>query len=525
MYFNRKRGKTLVFLIFILVLINITYADEFSDTAFYDGDIAIKLSNDAYKAGDVLKAEITLFNGEPYPIADGFLVIELVYTDSDEDLVFYEKIIKDLTLTQRGSRTVNFEFPIDSKFRNENYRLDTFFMTKKTPISGSAHFFIPGESESFKIEGSGNFPKAKILGKKTWVLNEELTDAHVAPYGAENIQGKVFFEDVDSDAVLNLKVCELDDTTCDKFIIVQQYQIPKNTKSTGISFKAPQEPDFYAIRLELKKDNELMSLYRKDVVIQGETVTIRKLAIDKFYLKENDNVNLRVLLFGSPDSYNFPLVKETKLKVFVKNLENGNMVFEETRNLPDLDSASESLTSLDFNFNSPVKTNNFEVCAEAYSKDNKLLEDYCYTVDASKFILKDYTVAIDYNYNTENKDLSLNLCAVHDSGIKIKTNLQYLLMLNNNLIDKPNTVEVNGCSKKDIKVDKNNYMLIVNDLNQEKQYSFNIDLTKFEKPEKPEKLKKAKSYTLYGVILFILILILIIMILSKIRKKEEIVHA
>ncbi len=522
--------KRCLLVITLLLFSSFVYADSLT-TPFYKGDVQIKLNQETYKPGHIIEAEITIFNGEPYPISDGFLVIELVkgraepiYPSqmSDEDIIFYEEIQKDLTLTPGASKKINFQFPITSELKGGSYRLDVFFRTKKTPIIGMAHILLPGKSKHFQIINGGHFPNSNILRTKTWILNEQSTGpiGPLVDSDEDTISGSVFFENINEDLILELKVCGWDDITCDKSELEQIYHIPKGSTSVNFNFDAPNDPDAYAVRLELKKGDKLFSLYRSRFITTGDVVKIRKLSVDKLYLEKGEEVNLKVTLFGSPDHYTYPVVKDAKLKVFVKDLESDGTIFEKTESLPDMDSASDSLTIRNFGFESPVKSNKFMVCAETHSQNNKLLDDYCYVVDVSKFILIDYNITADFEYNAEYKELLLEICALHNSGAQIKTQTQYELSLGNNPV-KISELEVEGCSKQTIAgMEKNNYGLLVYDKNQKRQYSFVIDLTNLEEMDDEEE-NPPQNYLVYAVVLAVIILILGIMMLLLRRKKEE----
>lgn len=522
-------GNKVLITIFIAVFcISSVLASDFSGSIFYSGDLSIKLDKDSYKPGETIRAEIILYNAEKYPLPDGFLTIEAVQGGkepvypsqiSDRDNIFYEKVFKDIAITPLGSMRVVFEYQLPSNLKGGDYRLDAFFTTRKTPIVGIAHILLPGRSAYFRVIGNGDFPKAKILRTKTWILNDELIGptGPAADAGAENVKGRVYFQDIEQGSVLNVKVCEWDDTTCSNFIYENDYAINTNAAFQDYSFPAPQTGDAYAVRLEVLKDRILQSLYRSRVVITGDAVTLRKIAIDRLYLKKDEEATIKVLLFGSPDHYNYPIVKGTSLKVSVKDLESNLMIFEESRKLPDLDSASLTLTEEDFKFTPTANTNKFEVCAEAFSQAGLLIEDYCYVVDISKFNLEDYDVTLDYSYLDD--ILDIKLCAVHGSGAAISTKIEYSLMLGSNpaLIKK---LDVNGCASDRIRiVEKGQYNLIANDLGKNKQYSFSIDISGKGATDMQPAGNKPDASNIYIIALISIAIIIIALIARNLAKK------
>lgn len=424
----------LVFAVGIAITLNPTYAKE--GEIFYNGDANFDL-NSGYIAGENIETNIELTNMESFPIADAYLVIEILEgcetltypsQNSDCDNVFFEKVVSNITLDSLGKMTVPFSYKLPDDLKSGTYRMDVFLRTKKTPIVGMVHIFVPGKSTSFFVTGSGSESSIKILRTKTQVLGFEGPIGSPSKPGA-TVDGSVYVENlIDSSQdglTMHVSLCPWDDTECANggFIVQKIYSFSLNSKETkeiDIFFTAPMKPDAYAIRLEVK-DKALVtrSLYRNRLIVTGETAKIRKLWINKRYYAPGEKAELNTLIFTSPDHYTSPFMYGVKLLVSVKDLNADVIVFQKTEVIPEL-SDNVVYVSKNYEFVTGSVLQKFEICAQLSSKDDLFYDSYCYVIDSTKFTSKAHNYRLDKKvFDKETSEFSAELCVTDASGMPV----------------------------------------------------------------------------------------------------------
>lgn len=486
--------KTFAFFLIICILIisNTAYAQEsdFEKSIFFNGEINFDIASQ-YSAGDTLSTGITISNMETFPIMQAYLTVEIVEgckeptypsQTSDCDNVFYEKTFENIDIAAESNKNIQFEYILPGNLKDGDYRIDIYLRTKKSPIIGMTHIFLPGKHKSFSITGAGQFPEAKILRTRTYLGSEEYIGPVGAPVEPESsISGKVYIEKkpgLSSEYTLDITVCQWDDITC---------ETPENEKSIradlsgdnsirilDISIKAPEKPDAYAVRLELKdKDGNTVSLYRSRLIVLGKTAKIRKIAIDKPYYKSGDNGHIDVLVFGSPDHYTKPVVHNAELTVSLKNLDTGKKIFEDSAIAPEL---SDNLFYRRFSFSADEELKQFEVCAKIESKDNEPYDNYCFTVYSENFISGKHEITFEEKYNINAQKIIETICVFDISGLSANTRAEILFMPQDmsSILDK-RTVEIDGCTTLYYNADiEKTYSLILTDFQEKKQHRHTI---------------------------------------------------
>jgi len=487
--------KKILLTLLILGLLQGIYAlgtDNFANNIFYKGDISFELDKKTYKAGDELKTEITVANMEDFPIVDAYLVVEMVkggtehvYPSqlSDEDNVFYEEIIGNINLAPRSQKKIPFSYKIPTDMKSGNCRLEVYFRTKRTPIVGIPHIFMSPKYQNFKVEGMGNFPYASIVRTKTTFANE------VGPIGVgvdagSNINGKIYVQSASpsrlDDLSLKVIICEWDDTSCteEEYLWSKEYEIPSldpnGIEKIDVEFNAPNDPEAYAIRLELNdKNGRIISLYRSRIIVKGETGRIRKMAINKLYFKKDERGEIGLLIAPSPDHYTYPVVRNAKLSVSVK--ERDKEVYSKSIVIPEL-SIDEGFISEKFEFIAPHELSEFEVCSKIESESGKLYDQYCYSINPPKIMLTKNIINAEWDYDYHKNLLHVNLCVEDASGRSTTTKATAILSSpdNKQIIGIRENLELYPCQKTSFNTDVGGYNLLVNDLKQNKQFRFNI---------------------------------------------------
>ncbi len=458
---------------------------------FYSGDVTYDLK-DTYFPGDILETELQISNMEQFPLAGAYIIIDIVEgcktptypsQNSDCDNIFFEKIIRNINIDPQSQVSVPFSYQLSSDLKTGTYRMDVYLRTKKTPILGMAHIHLPGRHKSFTITANGQEPSIKILRTKTHILD---TTGPVGPPAspASEVTGTVYIEntkDTPQDHSLFISICSWDDTGCDNFITEKTYpfSIPaKETKNIDFSFTAPEKPDAYAVRLEVKdKSGSTKSLYRSRLIVTGKAAKIRKLWVNKRYYNAGENVDLNTLIFGSPDHYTYPVVTNADLQLSLKDLNTNKILYRNTEQIPEL-SSNIGLITKKYTFLTEKSLDKFEICAQITSETSELYDRYCYIIDSQKYTsnIRKYTLD-EKHFNKDTMTFSANLCVVDGSGMPVSTDTQITVIDNLNRESvMSESITINNCHPlKFIFNPHTPYMMTVNDIGIARQYRFELE--------------------------------------------------
>jgi hypothetical protein len=239
-----------------------------------------------------------------------------------------------------------------------------------------------------------------------------------------------------------------------------------------VEFTAPSLPEAYAIRLELlDASGRTLSLYRSRIVTAGETGRIRKLAVDKLSYKKGDSGTVAVQVSSSPDGSETTVSKNVKLTVTLS--QSGSSVYSSTYTIPEL-SAANGIAVNEFAFTADRDLIGFSVCSKLESETGKLFDQYCYTIDTEKAKtgINEVTAETRFAANT----LTATLCARDTSGIASSVVSTVMLYSSDskNQIENKGTVNLNPCSTVSFGLDAGDYLLLVNDMQTNKQYRFPV---------------------------------------------------
>lgn len=473
---------------FVMLFLSQAYALEL----FYNASMNTELNKQQFAPGESLEAEITVLNLEDFPIAEAYVVVELVQgkdyyypsQTTDRDNVFFEEKILGLNIAPYGKAATTFSYTIPDDLTPGDYRIDVYAKTNKTHLVGAPHIFASPNSVNFTVSGrDGSFPEAKFVRTKTR-FHQFLGPIGPGISPGEEIENEIFVQNTSgrnlSDLTLFVGMCEWDDTSCKSFNSSATKKISslKAGDETKVSVKltSPQMPDAYAIRLELKdSDGKLLSLYRNRSIVYGGTAKIHQLNVSDYLFGESDNVELSVLIGPSPDHYTFPEFNDFAVRAWVEDIrDNNRVVFSESKAIDSI-SGSE-LKQETFSFASPVALDLFKVCA-VIEKQGIEHEHYCYVVDASKFPEKKQMSEIDVQWNYDFSVRELNLSFSNKDPGASKLNAAFLLMdfASNDLLA---SAELKGSSptSETVETEPGNFVLLLNNFSTGRQKRVNINL-------------------------------------------------
>ncbi len=474
----------LIFLVPAVVFAQSADGDIFSSSIFYRGDVSFDLEKKAYLPGDVVSADVTVYNLENFPLVDSFLVFDVVAggaehvypsQSSDADNVLFEKVVGGIDLAANGKKTVHFFYTIPMDQRSGTYRLEAYYGTKRTPVVGIPAIFISPKYAVFSVEGSGEFPNAFISRTKTMFINETgPIGVGVAPGSAVN--GSVYIENRGSSGLggysLVVTVCEWDDSSCagDEIFWSKKYDVPATAPGEAqkvvVLFDAPVKPSAYAIRLELADaGGRMVSLYRSRIVVMGATLKIRKLALDKAYAKEGGNATIMILVGASPDHYTMPVVKNASLSVSVYGLDGGDAIYSGSSIVPEISMRTQGFVSKAFFFNVPREMKGFKVCSKVESNAGELYDSFCYSIDSASFGMTENVIKTSWESDAASGLLKVGMCSEDVSGIASKTSSAVIILDGNgNVAGSEENVALDPCGSASFNLGPGSYVLLVNDL-------------------------------------------------------------
>ncbi|MFA4855115.1 MAG: hypothetical protein WC634_00830 [archaeon] len=475
-----------------LLLLFAGYASAAQPELFYKSNLFVKLNEETFSPGETLEATIELLNMEDFPIAEAYVVVELVQGDDyyypsqmqDTDNIFFEEKITGLNIAPHEKVSETFSYNLPSGLKPGNYRIDVYAKTNKTSLVGAPHIFASPNSVRFAVSGVGNeFPEAKFIRTKT-MFHEFLGPVGPGIKPGEEIENGVFVQNISgkslSNVILFVGLCEWDDTSCASYESTATEKIallaPGEEKAVSVKLKAPQMPDAYAIRLELRDSSgRLLSLYRNRSIVYGGTAKIHQLNISDYSFEQGSQGEISMFIGPSPDHYNFPPFEDFTVKAWIENArDNNRVIFSDERQVASI--ASPDFLTFAFPFTAEKALDLFKVCGSV-SKGGEEHEHYCYLVDASKFPKKELAseIAIEWNYDFSNRTLNL-LFSNEDTKLK-EMNAAFMLL-------RPETSELVATKAlkgespvaESIAVEPENFVLLLNNFSTRKQQKVEINI-------------------------------------------------
>lgn len=455
--------------------------------AFYQGDLFVSLlEKNQFNAGETLNLEIKAFNRSETAIAEGYVVVELVQGSEkapertqyyDLENIFLEDKIEGINLRAGEFKELKHAIQLSKNLKQGSYRIDAYFKTEKTPVKGIPHIFSNPASTAFTVKATaGNsFPEASIVRSKTEFTG--FTGPVGGPVNAgETIPGKITVKNNSSKNLSGLKaiasLCHWDDTACKEFssTAVEQFSLkPLEEKELQLSLKAPLMPSAFAIRLELRDENNLLSLYRSRAIVTGGTAIVRKISANKPEFNKGEKASLELIIGASPDHYNNPDFENFNVNFWVENKQ-GVKLFEKNEIIEKI-TVAEAFIKKQYSFTALESIDFFKLCGEI-SKNRTKHDSYCTIIDASKFSTRpDYNVNVSASITGSN--LSIEFCSQPQS---ILLNAHFALMEDESgSVVETGVLKGNSCISKTIKINANlNHSLRLTDFRLGKQYSIPI---------------------------------------------------
>lgn len=479
---------SLLLSLFLLLSANVVGNQPWDASVFYQGDVLFNLEPE-YSAGEPLKTDIKVRNLESFPLFNAALVIEVVAgesqhtypsTLSDKDNVFYEEVISGIDIPAGSEMTVPFSYMLPEDLASGTYRLDVYLRTERTPIIGIPHIFISPKYKSFKVSGAGNFPYAMFVRNSTVFAGQK---GQVGPgvEGGKQVSGDVYVRcgrGASGDLKVYVLVCAWDDTLCagKQPLLESTYDVEgcgvNNLSKVSVQFNAPMKPDAYAIRLELKDGDRMLSLYRSRIIVTGEAVKIRKMNVDRASYRAGEKGIVSVLVSGSPDHYTNPLIKNVQVSAYL--IDDGEEVYRSSVVVPEL-SGDMGLVGNNFTFEALKDLDGFTVCSDAVSKEGYLFDRYCYNVSSFGTEAKEPRIIVNWSYDPKASSLHVKMCS-EDDREQIDASAMVMRKHSGVIDGIKDKIRLAPCAEISLQTPGGDVLLFATNLKTNTQYRFNLSL-------------------------------------------------
>jgi len=437
----------------------------------YNGDIEVNYDG---------SAKVKISNMENFPIINGVLVYDVVQDGN----VIYGGTVDDINIQPKQQYRFMLDFM--EPLAAGTYDLDMYFTTPITPVVGVPYLFAGPVKTSFTVS-EGTRPGV-VIGKSSYLQAPQYTGqlGATAKPGAE-VKGVVKLTGTISGTFV-VTGCIWDDSTCDSPVVLYSSPIDiSGSTDKEFEFTAPSKPGVYSIRFEVKDNIGTVALYRNRLMVSGESAKIRILKVDSLDGSGTMTVTSSGSVTPSDD------VTAT-LSVTVG----------EFKDSKEITIPSNQLITESFIFHADVQ-NSYQICAEL--KSDTVLDSFCYDVDQKKF---GAPITMDVQGS------SIELCSNGDA-----TDVQYIVIDSSGIIiDRGDTLALTPCSKKELSLSAGDYVVALQDLNNEEDYEFKFTVAG--QPERPvETIKTEKDISTFLVIAFVALAVLAIALFLKFRRQAK----
>jgi hypothetical protein len=221
---------------------------------------------------------------------------------------------------------------------------------------------------------------------------------------------------------------------------------------------------------------KVLSLYRNRSIVYGGTAKIHKLFVSDFEYSKGENGTVTMFYGPTPDHYLKPVFENFELKVTIEDMKANRLIYSKSERVSEIGRNYEKdFFEREFSFTSENDMGLFRVCG-TIEKSGTLHEEYCFVVDASKFVKKEVFSEIGAvtTYLDTEKRLDIEFYFI-DPSISDQVDATFILMdfSTNNLLSEG---ELNSLPQsenvKDIPT--GNYTLIINNFLTKSQTKIDI---------------------------------------------------
>jgi hypothetical protein len=381
--------------IILLFLLLLSSAFAWEREFFWEGQIKAGAEKTVLNAGETLKLDIEIENLSDAPLADAYLVFQLVHITPGPDILFQrENIIAEKTISEhynlRGkeSKIVKAEITVPAYAPAGQYRLDIYLKNPRSYVVGVPDIFVYPYSIDLEVKNSGKQRNVAIDRKNTVICGplSELQfklDCYSGPVGVIvepekeiTINVAVKNNSLVDEKNLKLRIAfyHYDDTLLEapvKEFTINIEKIPKkSTWEKDVNVVTPAKPGAYPIKLEVfDSEGNLLSVFRHRVNVRGMSSRFVFVYPDRIYYERGSKAKVVVKFLSPSDASTEGLAT---IKAYIKK--DGKELYSKSKeivlkqNLP--------IRTEEFSFDISEELQDFIVGAELVDSSNNVLDSY-----------------------------------------------------------------------------------------------------------------------------------------------------
>lgn len=315
----------LVFLLFLLLSSSVfAWETEF----FWKGQISLHAEKTMLNAGETLNLDVKIENLADAPLADAYLVFQLVHIADGNEFLFQreniivEKISERYSLIGKESKTVAFALKIPEYAPAGNYRLDVYLKNPRSYVVGVPHIFVYPTSIDLTIANNATQRDVVIDRKNTLICGplaeaDFKTDCYYGPVGIivgpeKEITMTVALKNNSSKEEQNLKLrvafyhyddTILEEATVKEFTIEIDRIAPNSSWKKDVKLLTPKKPGAYPIKMELTDaKGNILSIFRHRVNVEGMSSRFVFAYPDSIYYNKGDKAKILVKFLSPSDA-------------------------------------------------------------------------------------------------------------------------------------------------------------------------------------------------------------------------------
>jgi|GEM_PF-2993977 len=382
----------LAFLLFLLLSSSVFAAWE--TEFFWKGQISLHAEKTMLNAGETLNLDVKIDNLADAPLADAYLVFQLVHIADGNEFLFQreniiaEKISERYSLRGKESKTVAFALKIPEYAPAGNYRLDVYLKNLRSYVVGVPHIFVYPTSIDLTISNNATQRDVVIDRKNTLIcgpLSEAnfKTDCYSGPVGVivgpeKEITMTVALKNNSSKEEQNLKLkvvfYHYDDTILEaavkEFTIEIDSIAPNSSWKKDVKLLTPKKPGAYPIRMELTDaKGNMLSIFRHRVNVEGMSSRFVFAYPDSIYYNKGDKAKILVKFLSPSDAKT-----EGQATIEVYLMKGITRLYSEKRTVELSQKVPIRTEEFVFNINEPLQ--DFILGATIVDSANNVLDSY-----------------------------------------------------------------------------------------------------------------------------------------------------
>jgi len=465
--------RKIIILLMILLFVGIAFAYVPEDVS-WNGYVNIHFDKESFDARDEVTGKIVVSNLAKVPIVGEKIVLHVSDTSHhypsqySSANVIHEQVISDTWILPNSMKAINFNL---GKIPEGEYFLETYSWILKTKFVGASAIFLTPTKKEFKVGNVVPTKRIEISRLKTWFgENKQIGPVGFPVKAGETIIGKIIVDnslEARTGLKLEVSLCDWASAFCDnpEITTVNIPSLDVGENSFDVKLTAPQIPSAYAINMKLFAGDELLSLYKNRVIVEGGTAKIRKVEVRGL---ETGSYSIFALVVGSPDHFTSPDFDDFKLEL--EAYENETTTIKREQNYNSI--ASGEILDAEFDLGSQKITG---ACLRIV-KDSTVFDESCFTIPLAE-VQSAYNerfpeiVKVNWSYNENTNLLDLELYKEISDTINARIRI---LGTGETVFDE--TVNQTSKVNREYALQRENYSLVIDDKDAKRQIVILLEL-------------------------------------------------